>query len=317
MEDVKLLKDAFEVYDKRGKSYGDYSITQLIDPPRRQQLLRRYGDQIKQPISSRIDAFIGTAIHAHFERMYKLRRIIDDKYEVERKIIDKINDRLIAGIFDVLWDGKELWDIKTAKAWKLIFDPDMKDWHQQQNMYAYLLHRRGIDVESINILCYYKDWSQAQALRDRRYPQTPVCEYQLKLWPWEETESLLENRIELHKACEHLKDDDLPPCTAEETWARFDTDTYVKYAFLKNDKAKRATRVFNDRYDMVDYITKQQKTTKESRIEVRYPERTRCERFCHVNVKCNQYRQYLLAKQYEEYNKILTIEDFMEKEESI
>lgn len=282
-------------------SFGDYSVTDLINPPRVVILNKRHKHEVIPPASSVIAAVMGTGIHNEIERLLKMAQVTDPRYMLERSVMDvfEVNDeerRLITGRFDILYDMKKMTDIKTAKTWKKVFDPGMIDWHNQQNLYAYLLHRRGVDVESINILCFYKDWMQGNALRDRNYPQSQVCEYNLTLWPFEDTGMYLMNQLARLVDCEHLADDELPSCTRDERWERFPQGVTVQYAIMKNAKAKRANKVCTSMDDAVAYARSSKGLSAESFIEVRYAARKRCETYCAINGFCNDYKAYEALK---------------------
>jgi hypothetical protein len=205
------------MYNQHYKSYGDYSVTGLIDTPRRVQLNKRYGEIAVPNPRYQVGSFIGTAVHELIEKYLRMKYSGDEKVELEKTVAhpfaigDKI--RMITGRFDVLYDKKDLIDNKAVNVWALIFDRNMEKWHEQQNLYAYLLHLRGTDVETINIAAWYKDWKEGDAIRDKAYPQDQHQEYQLKLWPWDVTEELLMDRLNIHVACEELSDTDLPKCS--------------------------------------------------------------------------------------------------------
>jgi hypothetical protein len=292
----------------------------LIDPPRVVQLKKRHKD-IVPPIKSVISAMLGTAVHEYYEKNLTawavkhkydkmvMERQLNHEFEVNYRNID-VAKRMVSGRFD-LKDGDELWDIKTAKAWKIIFDPKLEDWHAQQNMYAYLCHLDGLEVKSINIQALYKDWLESAALRDTRtYPQSQVVHYELDFWPYEQTEAYLLERLELHVAQEETPDDELPMCTRKERWERFMGGHEIEYAIMKSHKAKRAAKVFknNEPLEEIYAVANTMKgITNESFIEVRYATRKRCEGYCAVNKKCNHYLAYMKAKENKSLNDILPI----------
>jgi hypothetical protein len=214
--------------------------------------------------------------------------------------------RLVSGTFDILHLEKDLYDIKACKVWKTTFDPDMKDWHEQQNIYAYLLNERGIAVKSVNILAVYMDWIASSAVRDRRYPQYPIVLYPLRLWSREEQHEFIQRRLDMHVAVENVPDDDLPSCTREERWERFQDGSQVQYALMKDPKAKRAMKVESTMDDIIKYA-QGAKVTGESFIEVRYARRKRCEQYCSINEYCNHYRGYAEAKKSDTLNDIIPI----------
>ena len=317
LDKIDILNRVAEMERDRYTSSGDYSVTSLIDPPRVVQLKKRHKD-IVPPIKSVISAMLGTAVHEYYEKNLKAWAIKHayDKMVMERQLSyafyanDSKRVRTVSGRFD-LKDGDELWDIKTAKAWKIIFDPTLEDWHAQQNMYAYLCHLDGIEVKSINIQALYKDWLESAAIRDtRNYPQSQVVHYVLDFWPYEKTEAYLLERLDLHTAEENTPDDELPMCTRKERWERFQGGHEVEYAIMKSHKAKRAVKVFrnNESLDEILAVANGMKgITKESFIEVRYAQRKRCEGYCSVNSKCNAYQSYIKAKENNMLNDIIPI----------
>jgi hypothetical protein len=316
LDKIDILNRVAEMERARYSSSGDYSVTSLIDPPRVVQLKKRHKD-IVPPIKSVISAMLGTAVHEYYEKNLTAWAVKHeyDKMVMEQQLkwtfdVEGVGRRSISGRFD-LKDGDELWDIKTAKAWKIIFDPTLDDWHAQQNMYAYLCHLSGIDVESINIQALYKDWLESAALRDTRtYPQSQVVHYELDFWPLDETYNYLMERLSLHVAEEETPDDELPMCTRKERWERFMGGHEVEYAIMKSHKAKRAAKVFrnNESMEEIYAVANAMKgITNESFIEVRYATRKRCEGYCAVNKKCNHYLAYIKAKENKSLNDIIPI----------
>jgi hypothetical protein len=295
MREIKILTDALSVWGKRYRNFGDYSVTTLLNPVRMVQLLKRYGDKVEREPAKQISAFIGSGVHAAFEDSLKLQSLLDSRYDVERTVFDKIEDRLVAGKFDVLFDNKHLYDIKTCKTWKKIFDPNMEEWHKQLNIYAYLLKRRGVPIKSINIIAIYLDWQVKHKMNNPEYPPESVVEYELTMWEYDNTDAYLRERVSAMKAAEEVPDDALPYCTNEEMWAR-DTDT--SYAVMPQEGAARALKVCHSMQDAVEYARGSKSVRPAiSYIEVRKPLRKRCEEWCDVNKFCNQYAAYLKTKE--------------------
>jgi hypothetical protein len=313
----KILIDAINASREQYRSLGDYSTTQLIDPPRKVALGKRYANKVSPPIEAQVAAFIGTAIHAHFEKMLQKVNAKHPQYLLEKGVTVPIevmeqgvhwSYRLLSGTFDILHLDKDLYDIKTCKVWKTIFDPDMVSWHQQQNIYAWLLSERGINVESINIIAVYMDWTAANAIRDRSYPQSPIFMYPLRLWSKEEQTNYIRERLDLHVAQEETPDEELPTCSREERWERFPDGASVQYALMKNPTSKRAMKC-ESTMEAIIKAANSMKVTGESFIEVRYAKRKRCETYCSVNEFCNHYRGYIEAKKNNTLNDIIPISD--------
>ena len=303
------------------QSLGDYSVTGIIQPPRIAALQKRHGNESEPTFKSQIASFMGTGIHAYAERMLKKANVKYKCYEVERKIVipyiidncpsDAPTYRLLTGKYDVLMNDKHLYDIKTANIWKVIFDPDLKDWHNQQNLYSWLLNERNVKLDSLNILCFFKDWKQGEALRNKAMPQNQVVEYNLTQWTHRQQEDYLVDRMELHIAEEKTPDDELPACSREDRWERFPDGSAVQYAVLKTRKAKRATRVLPTMDEALSYARGAKGISRDSWIEIRYAKRTRCEEYCGINSFCNHYEAYCAKQQTGTLNEYQSLKELL------
>jgi hypothetical protein len=192
------------------------------------------------------------------------------------------------------YDNKHLYDIKTCKVWKKVFDPDLVEWHQQLNMYAWMLRNRGLDIKSINVIAIYMDWQQQRAFRDDSYPNAPIIEYELKLWQDDYTEKYINGRIKLMVESETLTDEQLPFCSSEEMWQRASETTF---AVMPKKEATRASKVFTTMEEAKEYARGKFASVPEAFIEVRRPERTRCEHWCDGKDWCSQYKDYSVNKE--------------------
>ena len=279
---IKPVLDMLKVHSTHYKSVGDYSVTTLLNPPRYVHLYKRYVDKADLNYDVMMPSFIGTGVHAYVEQCLSKT----GKYTTEQRMIADIADRRISGTFDIYGDG-EIWDIKTCKTWKVIFDPEFEEWTQQQNIYAFLLHLKGIEVKRLNIIALFLDWIELKSVKDPNYPQSPVVQYQLPLWSWKKTEEFLVGRVELMKKYEETPDNELPACTSKEMW-----EDPTHFACFKTPKAKRAARVFDTIDEAIGYMKSTGGYTKDSFIEIRHGRRKRCDRYCEVNIFCNHYQAY-------------------------
>jgi hypothetical protein len=296
MEHLKPLKDAMGAWNSKHYDHGsagDYSATTLINPPRIAQLQKRHRAGLSLPLSSQFSAFFGTAMHDLYEKSLTGK----PEYLLEQRVSDVISDRKITGQFDILLDGRHLFDLKTTKAWKKVFDPDLEEWHQQQNIYAALLRRNGFEIDSLNLIVHYVDWTRNMAMRDKKYPQESAVGYRLEMWNEQAAEDYLRERIEIHKAYEETPDDDLPPCTRKERWER---DTV--YALMKNKSVKRATKLYQSLNDAINDGLTRKGHGADSFVEVRYARRTRCDDWCDCNKFCNVYQDYMSRLQNDNLN---------------
>lgn len=299
MNNIKILNRIAEIERDRYQSSGDYSVTGLIDPPRVTALRKRHEKEVIPPLSSVIPSIMGTAMHEYSEKCLRLwaKKHNYEGYTFEEEVSAKILNRKVSGRYDIR-DIDIIDDIKTCKTWKLIFEPDMIDWIQQQNCYAFLLYwDKKIRVRKLLITAFYKDWIEGSALRDKNYPQEQVIEYELPLWPLDKTGAFIVERLQMHIDCENLKDNELPPCTREERWERFPGGNQIEYAIMKSKASKRAAKLVKTTLDDAIEISKGMKgITKDSYIEVRYAQRKRCEKYCSINSFCNDYISYMNNK---------------------
>lgn len=299
---ITPLRDALFQYSRSYTNWGsDYSITQLIRPPRIVQLEKRHAkyldempftdDRMRKTLAS----FKGTAIHSQLEK--SLWQFMNQNpnagYMMERRIWDRILDRKISGKFDCYRNGA-LYDYKTTSVWKRIFG-QFDDYEKQLNLYAYLLGTCGVEVSILFIIAWYMDWDKHKRFQ-KDYPSDEVELIHIDhLWNANEQRKYLHELIDKQKMNEDLPDDELDECTAEDMWSR-ETTYAVTYP-----GATRAVRL-KDTYDEAqEYIDNAKKTEKNKKklaamdswyVETRCGERTRCADYCRVNVFCNQYRRY-------------------------
>lgn len=281
---IKPMIDALNVHADHYVPLGDYSVTTILNPPRYVHLQRRYGKDKNLNYPAMLPSFIGTGVHAYVEDC--LRKA--GGYALERRLFYNVLGRTISGQFDI-FDGAAIWDIKTAKTWKLIFDPEATEWTQQQNIYAHMLRAEGTPVDQLNIIAIYLDWIYDKNVRDQSYPDAPIQQYVLDLWEPEYTQRFLEERVGLMIKYEDTPDDDLPMCDEV-----FEDPTV--FACYKNVAAKRSSKNCQSLEEAVAYMKQTKGFGSGSYVEVRPQIRKRCERYCEVNHYCNKYKKYMQAK---------------------
>jgi hypothetical protein len=304
LEDILILQRVAEMEQERYSKSGDYSVTDLVNPPRVVHLKKRYGHKVTPRLDTSISSMMGTGMHEYFEKYLDLwcDKYNYDGYSLEEQVkvswdtmIDgKVETRLISGRYDIR-EGKDLYDLKTAKVWKLIFDPNLEEYHEQQNFYSHLIKiNKDISLDTVNIVALYKDWQEGNALRDRNYPQQQMMQYQLTKWPDVETEKLISLRLKRLVENENVKDEDLPLCSRKERWERHQGGETVHYAILKNRKAKRATKVVRGGTldDAMVIANGMKGMTKDSVIEVRYAFPKRCAKYCDTNEFCSFWKEW-------------------------
>lgn len=252
---------------------GDYSVTELLQPPRQRELKYRYSDKITEDVSERIWSLLGTSVHEILDKATG-----DDGLNEERLIVD-INGHQISGKPDLL-ENHTLTDYKVTSVWKYIFGIS-PEWEQQLNIYKYLYEQYNFDVTALQIVAIFRDWKKSDADNKPDYPAVAAHAFKIPVWENEEIFEFICDRIDAHESVKDLHDDDLPYCTDEEIWRR-----PAKYAVMKG-KNKRAVKLFDDEESAEQFILEDSRT--DLWIEYRPGKAVRCEDYCPVKEFCNQY----------------------------
>ncbi len=263
----------------KGKAH--LSATQLLNSPKIVALTKKFEDEIEQDVSDMVWSIFGTAIHGVLEHGK------DENHIVEERLHTTFDGWRISGAIDLQIitgpDKVAIRDYKTTSAWAVM--NEKVEWERQLNIYAWLVETVKLQVvESVGIVAIIRDWSRREAARNPDYPQAPVKEIPINLWPYQEREDFVSERISKHSECDFNMETDaeLPPCTPEEMWEK--PTTYA----LKKKGAVRAIKVYDNQED-----AEQACDPKVHEVEVRLGSRTRCESFCPVNTYCQQWRDYL------------------------
>lgn len=298
MEDIAPLRHMIEQHraDKYIRIGSDMSVTELINSPRIVQLANRYPDKLKKDtIESSLPALLGTATHDMFERHLRQYDVAHpNSYLVERRMLtvhQAQSGRLVrvAGRFDILEREHVLWDVKQTSTFKFV-KGNVQDFEDQLNLYAYMLAKDGIMIDKLMILAVFPNWDKYERQRQGgTYPPNKMTAYQFELWPFDKREQFFDDRVNVHDAASVLPDDQLPLCTDDEMWA-----TPTKWALLASKNAKRATRLFDNKQDAIDYQTEHDMPS--SIIKERPGTRIRCENWCKAAPVCDQYKEYLKNK---------------------
>lgn len=261
-----------------GKEYSkgdaDFSASGLSRPAQQVALSRAYFGEIEEDITDRIFAMLGTALHEYLEKA-------DQTGLTEKRYFAEFDGYKVSGQIDRLVRRKNgranvfvLQDYKVVTTWEYKFGIK-EDKVAQLNVYAELLRQNGQRVDRLEIVQVFRDWSKSASLRDAKYPPAPVNVLEVELWPEDEAQTFIRERIAA------LTADPPAPCSPEERWEK--PTTYA----VKKKGQKRALRVFESMDEAVAY----QKNNPENKlvIETRPGESTRCEHYCSVRKWCKQY----------------------------
>jgi len=260
---VWLMHDDYD-YDDRPNVI---SATSLLKPTRALVLsYQNKGLDKEVDIMSLVPSRMGSAIHAIAEQAWtdrgnvskamsalgtsklgEITIINPDKpvkdteipVYVEQRHETEVGDYIISGKYDLVVDGT-LSDYKSTSVWTYVFDSNALKYTQQGSIYKWLAPDRITD-NKIDIQFIFTDWSNAQAIRDPKYPQTRVMTKSYPLWPVEQTDKYIKDKLESITSLLDKPQEELPQCTSEELW-----ESKTKYKYYKNPaKTARATKNFD------------------------------------------------------------------------
>lgn len=274
-----LVALAQKDYYTKGKA--DFSVTEIISPPRVQRLRRKYWDQMESDVSDMLWQLLGSALHVVAERGQAEDCITEERLYVD---IDGITLSGAIDIQKITPQGIVITDYKFTSAWAL--RQDKFDWMAQQNIYAWMVNKvKQEKIAGVQICALIRDWSRREAQVKADYPQAPIQVINLPLWGFDKTEEYIRDRINLHRDSKVAADfeEELPFCTDDEKWMR-----ETKYA-VKKEGRKTAVRVFDEPVAAGE-LAKEVKGF----IEIRKGEAVRCTgNFCGVAQWCSQYQATL------------------------
>jgi hypothetical protein len=263
----------------KGKAH--LSATQLLNSPKIVVLTKKFEEELETDVADMVWSIFGTAVHGVLEHGKAENHIVEERLHAT------LEGWRISGAVDLqILDeqgGIAIRDYKTTSAWAVM--NEKIDWENQLNIYAWLVEtcKQEHHVTNLGIVAIIRDWSRREAAKNPDYPQAPIKEIPIKLWPYQDREAYISQRLALHSACEFAMEtnEDLPDCTPDEMWER--PTTYA----LKKKGGVRAIKVYETQEEAEKAFD-----PKVHEIEVRVGSRTRCESFCPVNTYCQQWRDY-------------------------
>lgn len=307
---------------------GDRSMTEILNPVRIYQLVKRHFDEITEDVSDGIWKLLGKAVHYVLEQASDAAAITEQRFNVqvgeyslsvcpdrvEKLSLDRCKKYWNPNITEPVFAcgrfeypvGTQLYALRDFKitqvyARNMLVKEGKGDWRWQINGYAWALRQTGFPIveASLEILMKDWDWMEANVKRTYGYPPYQVESIPIDLYNDDEVVAFLQKRMDLHMTYDKVPDDELPFCTLDERWATVD-----RFAVKRTggDKAmsggsKFLTRADADQFvDMAILKASQKKgktaeflTKADFEVEFRKGESKRCERYCPVKNFCNQY----------------------------
>jgi hypothetical protein len=220
-------------HSDRDREGCDYTITELLTPPRILALKHLHDAEIEEDAADRLWALLGQAGHEVLRRAGKGqgKAIVEERAVIEVTLAGRTYK--IGGQLDYLQvTNAELTDFKFTSVWA-IKDGIKPDWEQQLNLYRWLAWHYGVTVDKLQIVAILRDWSVREAGRDPDYPQTQAQTFEVRLWTWDQCETFTTARIAMHEAAKLI----LPECSSADMWEK-----PAKFAVMKNGQ-KRAVKL--------------------------------------------------------------------------
>lgn len=265
------------------KGRADYSVTEIISPPRIQRLRVKHWESMEQDVSDMTWSLMGTMAHNLLEKK------TNNGLQAEERLYVEIDGVVLSGAMDLQEevDGTiKITDYKFTSAWAL--REDKIEWVLQQNIYAWMVEKiKGKKVSSISICAFVRDWSRREAATNPNYPQASAQVVPIALMDSSEVEKYIKERIELHRQAKVDADwdNELIHCTDEERWTR-----ETKFA-VKKEGRKTAVRVL-DTQEEADALLAEMPAKDKAFIEIRKGESVRCTgNFCGVAKWCSQFNK--------------------------
>jgi hypothetical protein len=258
------------------KGASQYSVTELMSPPKIRRMREQYDEEIQTDVTKLIASQLGTFMHG------KLEGKVVEGYTNEERIFHSIDGITISGAIDLQQqtnNGIVIIDYKFVKAWSVMQTKD--DWVTQLNIYKWLVETvKKQKVCGLKICAIIKDYTPHS--NQEGYPEAEAVMIDIPLWDSVKTETYVRTRLEMHRTAKQAQEfgEDLQPCTDEERWM-----SETIYA-VKREGRKTAIRVFKSIEEATELAEKEK-----GYVETRQGEPKRCTGdFCGVSKWCKQYQ---------------------------
>jgi len=252
-------------YD-RGKS--DFTVTELLNPPRQRALIKQHADEITEDVSDRLFALFGQIGHTILERAGM------DEY-VERRFYATVDGKIVGGKADLILkpgNKAKLIDYKFCSHYT-VKEGIKPEWTAQINMLRFLAKEDcGIEIDEAEIMAIY--WPESVKHGNVK---DPASVFPVELWSMTDTGAYIAQRISAHLNAEIA----LPFCTNEERWA-----SKEQWAVMKLGR-KSALKL----HDSIESAQGQINTLPAGHyIEHRPCEYRRCLKYCAAAPFCSQFK---------------------------
>lgn len=263
--------------DHYSKGAADYSVTELIPPPRIARLRKKHEASLQKDVTDMFWSLLGSAVHVILERGKT------DGWISEERLFAQIDGVILSGAIDLQEqtpEGVILHDFKVTSVWAVM--NDKIEWEQQLNIYKLLVEKvKGQKVIGLRICAILRDFNRHDVGKDG-YPKAPIHVVEIPMWDDSRVEQYVMERLNLHRDSKVQADFDeqLPLCSDKERW--MSETTFA----VKREGRKTAIRVLKDVHEANELATKEK-----GYVEIRRGEPRRCTgNYCGVADFCDQYQ---------------------------
>lgn len=272
--------------DPYNKGECDFSVTELLKPPRMRALALKHKDELEEDVEDRIWALLGQVVHGILERANMLDLC-------EKRFFASFSGFVVSAQIDSLEldENGVLTDWKCTTAYKFKEgEPPPDDYEAQLNMQLEILRQNGLDAKALQIVGILRDYSPSKRRSDPNYPQKRVKKMPIPIWPREKTVAFIEERIALHLVAEK----ELPECDQEE---RYNTGSNAPHWKVIKKGAARSTKNHSNQISAEEYA----KSLGPAFSVVHFPGvNVRCEDYCSAAPFCEQFKKLKQGKSEEE-----------------
>lgn len=257
------------LHDNYDPGDGDFTVTQLLRPPRQTGLIKLHGKTLEEPERS-WPMFLGSCMH---DRMEATAEFVDGGF-VEQRLYAEVGGYRVSGQLD-RYDyekGGIVSDYKLMANQQFSAKPEHV---MQAQMNGLLAHENNFPVKFVRLFYADKSWSITRALRQSDYPGSPWSVFIFD-FDYDLANEIMTDKVKDH--ADALKGNPRD-CTDEEMWKAND-----QWA-VRGTSAKRARKLCDTREE-AEEIKKASEV-----IEHRPAERTYCEFFCGFKDTCKQYKR--------------------------
>ena len=269
-----LVTLASKEYYSKGAS--QYSVTEIMAPPKIKRLREQYNDQIKQDVADMLWNLLGSALHVVMERG------VTDGWTMEERLYKEVDGVTVSGAIDIQQETPEgvvIIDYKFTSAWAVM--QEKEEWQQQLNVYKWLVETvKRKKVVGLKICALVRDFNRHETKEG--YPKASIEMVDIPMWDSVTTEAYVRERLNLHRDAKVSADfgDELPACSDTDRW-----QSETIYA-VKREGRKTAIRLFKTIEEANELAEKEK-----GYVETRLGEPKRCTgNYCGVAEWCEQYQ---------------------------